>query len=108
MDDIKTCLEDAENKEGYPLRFDVEQYKTDYAILIAKLEEASEKDIEENVVVEESINKAAYKKVSFLEVVRTVFNSRYTKLVGEAVASLATPVVVSSVTSAVIRNGRIL
>lgn len=41
MDAIKACIEEAENKEAYPFEFDVEQYKTDYATLMAKLEEAS-------------------------------------------------------------------
>lgn len=56
MDAIKACIEEAENKEAYPFEFDVEQYKTDYATLMAKLEEASIKSIEVEDVAEECVN----------------------------------------------------
>ena len=87
MDAIKVCIEEAENKEAYPFEFDVEQYKTDYAALMAKLEEASVKSIEVEEVVEEPVKTTTAKKVGFGDVVRNIFTSKYARYAGGAAAA---------------------
>ena len=48
MCQISVAIESAENKECYPLDFDMAQFKTSFAILMAKLEEAPQESGEEN------------------------------------------------------------
>lgn len=105
MDTIKVCIEEAENKTAYPFEFDVEQYKTDYAVLMAKLEEASVKAIEVNDAVKKPVNIATVKKSSFSEVIRNIFASKYTRYAGGAVAAFAVSFITAAVTSTTIHKG---
>lgn len=105
MDAIKVCIEEAENKEAYPFEFDVEQYKTDYATLMAKLEEASVKSIEVEEVVEEPVKTTTAKKVGFGDVVRNIFTSKYARYAGSAAAALAVSFITAAVTTTTIHKG---
>lgn len=105
MDAIKVCIDEAENKEVYPFEFDVEQYKTDYATLMAKLEEASVKSIEVEEVVEESGKTTTTKQVGFGDVVRNIFTSKYARYSGSAAAALAVSFITAAVTTTTIHKG---
>lgn len=105
MDAIKACIEETENKESYPFEFDVEQYKTDFALLMAKLEEASVKAIEVEEVVEEPVKTAPVKKVGFGEVVRNIFTAKYARYAGGAVATFAVSFIAAAVTTTTIHKG---
>ena len=98
---IEAAIMDAENKEAYPVGFDVEQYKKDFAILMAILEEASIQEElpeqgQEVVLVDNKILDKWYMLKSFLK-------SKYT---GNAVAA-ATVTIVSTIAMNVIRKGGI-
>lgn len=105
MDAIKACIEEAENKEAYLFEFDVEQYKTDYATLMAKLEEASIKSIEVEDVAEESIKATPVKKGGFDDVIRNIFTSKYARYAGGAAAAFAVSFIISAVTATTIHKG---
>lgn len=104
MDAIKVCIEEAENNEAYPFEFDVEQYKTDFATLMAKLEEASVKSTEVEGLVEEPVKTTA-KKVGFGEVVRNIFTSKYARYAGGAAAAFAVSFITAAVTTTTIHKG---
>lgn len=99
------CIEEAENKEVYPFEFDVEQYKTDYATLMAKLEEASVKSIEVEEVVEKSGKTTTTRQVGFGDVVRNIFTSKYARYSGSAAAALAVSFITAAVTTTTIHKG---
>lgn len=110
MDAIKVCIKEAENKEAenkeaYPFEFDVEQYKTDYATLMVKLEEASVKSIEVEEVVEEPVKTTTAKKVGFGDVVRNFFTSKYARYVGGAAAAFAVSFITAAVATTTIHKG---
>lgn len=100
---VESAIRTAENKEAYPFEFDVEQYKRDFATLMAILEEASAmKDAvahEEEVVDEE--------KVSAWTRIRSFLKSRYAGYAGSAAAAAAFTIV-STVAMSAIRKGGIL
>lgn len=48
MEVIENTIKAAENKNAYPFEFDVEQYKHDFATVLAALEEATAKEKEEH------------------------------------------------------------
>lgn len=105
MDAIKACIEEAENKEAYPFEFDVEQYKTDYATLMAKLEEASAKAVEVEEDMDETAQTVKVKKVGFGEVVRNIFASKYARYAGGAAAAFAVSFVTGALTATTIHKG---
>ncbi len=90
MDNMEFLIRDAECREAYPVDFDVEQYKADFATLMAVLEEASAKAEEE--VVEEVINDE-HKNVRFVEALKSIFRSKYLKYAGSAAAGVAVSLV---------------
>lgn len=105
MDAIKVCIEEAENKEAYPFELDVEQYKTDFALLMAKLEDASVKAIEVEEVAEEPVKTAPVKKVGLGEVVRNIFTSKYARYAGGVAAAFAVSFITAAVTTTTIHKG---
>ena len=105
MDAIKACIEETENKESYPFEFDVEQYKTDFALLMAKLEEASVKAIEVEAVIEEPVKTAPVKKVGFGEVIRNIFTAKCARYAGGAAAAFAVALIAAAVTTTTIHKG---
>lgn len=90
MDNMEFLIRDAECREAYPVDFDVEQYKADFATLMAVLEEASAKAEEE--VVEEVINDE-HKHVRFVEALKSIFKSKYLRYAGSAAAGVAVSLV---------------
>lgn len=105
MDAIKECIEAAENKEAYPFEFDVEQYKSDFAILMAKLEDESVKANDEEEVAEEKVVVNKTKQRGFKAVMREIFTSKYARYLGGAVAGFAVSFVIAAVTSTNIHKG---
>lgn len=99
MDNMEFLIRYAECKEAYPVGFDVKQYKTDFATLMAILEEASAKAEESNA---EEVNDVEHEPVIFLDVLKKIFKSKYTKYAGSAAAGVA----VSLLTTAVIGSIR--
>lgn len=102
MELVESTIRAAESKEAYPFEFDVEQYKRDFATLMAILEEASAtKDavtIEEEVVDEEKVN--AWTRI------RSFLKSRNAGYAGSSAAAAVT--IVSAVAMNAIRKGGIL
>ncbi len=87
MGKIEDCIRRAEHKEVYPFGFDVKQYKTDFATLMAVLEEASAR-IEEDSIVKEVVTKET-KKESFKGALKSAFKSKLVRYAGSAAAGVA-------------------
>lgn len=100
MESIEGLIRQAEHKEAYPFGFDVKQYKQDFATVMAVLEEASAKT-EEEPVIEEVVTEET-KKVSFKNVLKSIFESRFVRYAGSAAAGVA----ISLITTAVIDTVR--
>lgn len=98
MENMEFLIRQAEHKETYPFAFDVKQYKQDFATLMALLEEASAKT-EEQTVIEEVIEET--KRVSFMDVVKRVFGSKYIRYAGNAVAGFAVSVIATAVVDSI-------
>ena len=79
--------------------FDVKQFKTDFATLMAVLEEASAKT-EEEPVIEEVVTEET-KTVSFKDVLKGIFESRFVKYAGSAAAGFAVSLVTTAVISSI-------
>lgn len=106
MDNLQAIVKEAECKEVYPFEFDVEQYKMDFANLMATLEFANVRDVEEEVheePVAETVKVAKdqtvhpIKKVTFASVMKAVFASKQLKYAGSTAA-----VIMVSVASGII------
>ena len=78
MERIEELIRKAEHKEAYPFGFDVKQFKTDFATLMAVLEEASAKT-EEEPVIEEVVTEET-KTVSFKDVLKDIFEGLFSKI----------------------------
>ena len=98
MENIEFLIRQAEHKEAYPFEFDVKQYKQDFATLMAVLEEASAKT-EEEPEIEEVIEEN--KRVSFMDVFKRVFESKYVRYAGSAVAGYAISVIATAVVDSI-------
>ena len=100
MDSLQDVIKEAECKEAYPFEFDVNQFKADFANLMATLELANAKESDAEVY-EESVaetvrtaKKVAYanNKVSFTSVMRSVFASKQFKYAGSTAAAVVVTV----------------
>ena len=93
MDSIQKIIKDAECKEAYPFEFDVNQYKADFATLMATLEFAkkheTEAEIEEELVMQ---SEKTSKKMTFTSVMRALFTSKQFKYAGSTAAAVAVSV----------------
>lgn len=102
MEQAESVIIDAESKETYPFKFDVKQYKRNFATLMATLEEASATK-ESETLEEEVVDKT---KVSIWTRVKSFLKPRYSGYVGSAVAPAAVTIV-STVAMNAIRKGGI-
>lgn len=55
---IKECIEKAQNSQSYPIGFDVDEFKLNFAILLAKLEDAvaNKDNMSEDRALAENVN----------------------------------------------------
>ncbi len=90
MEEMEGSIREVECKEAYPVGFDVEQYKTDFATLMTVLEEASART--EESVIEEVISEEK-ERIGIMEALRNVFRSKYLRYAGSAAAGVAVSVV---------------
>ena len=101
MEHIAGLIKEAECKEAYPFDFDIVQYKMNFAVLMAVLEEASataeELEHEHEVVVIE--------KKSVRSILKNVFRSRYVGYVGSAVVAAAVTFSSTVAVSAIRKGG---
>lgn len=86
---IQEAVNAAECKEYYPAEFDAEQYKMDFATVMATIEAAS--SVKDEVVEEiyEATKVVETKKTTFKDVVKAIFTSKYTRYAGGAAAGFA-------------------
>ena len=80
---------EAECKEEYPIKFDVNQYKLDFATVMATLEEASAKKNAEN---EE--DEVFMKERKVLDISKHILKSKHIGYFGSAAAAVVATVVV--------------
>lgn len=95
MDQIQNVVEEAECKETYPMDFDVQQYKADFANLMVTLEMAMAKtnEIDVEVVEEKTQNTQKRNKITFIAVLKSVFSSKQFRYAGSTAAAVAVTVV---------------
>ena len=89
MAKIKELIVEAECKEEYPIKFDVNQYKLDFATVMAILEEASAKKNAEN---EE--DEVFMKERKVLDISKHILKSKHIGYFGSAAAAVVATVVV--------------
>lgn len=91
MDDICTKIKIAEELESYPVRFDIDQFKYDFAVIMAMLEDAhGEKEIEETVddadcISDEEISEKRNKKQAAYSLIKKVLTSQVAAMFGGVV-----------------------
>jgi len=102
MEQAESVIIDAESNETYPFKFDVKQYKRNFATLMATLEKASATK-ESETLEEEVVDKI---KVSIWTRVKSFLKPRYSGYVGSAVPPAAVTIV-STVAMNAIRKGGI-
>ena len=114
MDDIQKIVKNAMCQEAYPFKFDVRQYQMDFANLLATLEYAKAKvEEQEEMVVEveqhyervSTPKNSMSKKVTFDDVVRSVFTSKQIRYAGSAVAAIAVVAISRAITTNTVGKG---
>ena len=91
MDDICKKIKTAEELESYPVRFDIDQFKYDFAVIMAMLEDAhGEKEIEEIVddvecISDEEISEKRNKRQVAYSLIRKVLTSQVAAMFGGVV-----------------------
>ena len=91
MDDICKKIKIAEELESYPVRFDIDQFKYDFAVIMAMLEDAhGEKEIEEIVddaecISDEEISEKRNKRQVAYSMIRKVLTSQVAAMFGGVV-----------------------
>lgn len=103
MDQIESAIKAAESKGAYPFGFDVQQYKKDFAMLMATLEEASA--IKESAAMEEDV--VIDTKESAWARIKSFLKSRYAGYIGSA-AAVAAVTIFSVIAFNTIKKGGIL
>lgn len=97
MDNLEAIVKAAECKEVYPFEFDVNQYKADFAHLMATLEFANVEEPEDELITENIKtvkNQIVHedKKMGFGAVIKAVFASKQFKYVGSTAAAIVVTV----------------
>ncbi|SCP99148.1 nuclease-related domain-containing protein [Anaerobium acetethylicum] len=98
---ISTTIEAAECKVSYPIEFDVQQYKYNFATVMATLEGASnvkEEVVRESTLEAEKVVVHTEKKTSFADEMRTIFTSKYVRYIGSVAAAAAISLVSVTIT----------
>ncbi len=90
MEKMESLIRKAECKEAYPVGFDVEQYKADFATLMAILEEASAKA--EDPAIEEVVEEEK-KHTGIVKALKSILKSKYLGYAGGAAAGIAVSLV---------------
>ena len=91
MEDMSQKIVTAEEFEAYPVRFDMDQFKYDFAVIMAMLEDAhGENDIEEiveetEIKSEDEIPEERVKRQAVYSVIRKVLTSQTAAMLGGAI-----------------------
>lgn len=101
MDQIQNAVEASKCKESYPIDFDVQQYKADFANLMATLEMAMAKtnEIDVEVVEEKAQNAQKQSEVTFVSALKSIFSSKKFRYAGSTAAAVAIAVVSGIITA---------
>lgn len=114
MDCIHNAVENAICQEAYPFEFDVRQYQADFANLLATLEfakakaEAKEEIVSEGENHHERVSHHTHnkvKKVTFTDVMKTIFTSKQVRYAGSIAAALAITVVSGVIAANTVSKG---
>lgn len=95
MEQIQNAVESARSKESYAFEFDARQYQKDFACLLATLEEAKTKELEEETHQEEVQNLDGTKstKSTLSDMIKRMFASKQFRYAGSTAAAVAITVV---------------
>lgn len=114
MDSIQKVVENAICQEAYSFEFDARQYQVDFANLLATLEFAKTKaEVQEEMVSEfeqhhqrvSSQKHDKVKKVTFADVIRTIFTSKQVRYAGSTAAAIAITVVSGVIAANTVSKG---
>ena len=115
MDNLQMIIKDAECKEAYPFEFDVNQYKADFANLMATLEFAKNQETEVEIEIEEEPvievvkttkkQPVENKKLTFTSVMKALFTSKQFKYAGSTAAAVVISVVSGVIAANTIGKG---
>lgn len=112
MDDIQAIIKAAEYKETYQFDFNVNQYKMDFANLMATLEfaknqveEIAEILVAEMVIPDNTKNAKTNKKVKISSVMRAVLASKQFRYAGSTAAVFAISVASGLIAASTIGKG---
>lgn len=103
MEQVEGLVRTAESKESYPFEFDVNQYKLDFATVMAVLEEASAKE-EEAIYEEEAMAKEETKNTVW-DGFKRFITSKYAGYAGSAAAAAAVTLISTVAVSAIRKGG---
>lgn len=109
MDRFSLLIEEASYKEDYPLNFDPEQLKLDFATVMATLEEEKNRSVaaEEKVALENDKEICEEKVVQFSDILKALYKSKYIRYAGRVAAVVAVSMITSSVSLSGIHRGGI-
>ena len=114
LDDIQNIIQKAKCEEAYPFEFDVKQYKEDFANLMATLEFAKNQKEAEKVneeYIDERTERAKKpegelnKKLTFVDLMRAVSDSKQLKFAGNVAAVFAISVASKLITDNLLGKG---
>lgn len=98
LDYISNCIEKERCKEAYPIRFDAEQFKQDFAKVLVTLEMASADNNELNTAEEQPEPRVKVRaKDRFRAAISSVLSSPYMRRAGSAAASLMIAAAVTTI-----------
>ena len=104
---VKALIEEAACHESYPFRFDAQQYKKDFAVLMATLELASlqrTEEIEAPAIDETKEEEKYHCKPGFTDIMKAIFSSRYARYAGRAVATIAISAISTAITNSTLNK----
>jgi len=116
MDCIHDAIENAMCQEAYSFEFDARQYQADFANLLATLEFAkakAEAEEQEEMVFEyeQHHERVSYqthnkvRKVTFVDVMKTLFTSKQVRYAGSTAAAIAITVVTGVIAANTVNKG---
>lgn len=110
MDIVRSVIDEATSKEAYPVEFDFQQYKMDFASILATFELAKleQDEIQEKVTITQNIEEVhSSENFVFKKWIKNAFSSKLIQHAGSAAAVVAVTIASSLIVSNTINKGRV-
>ena len=108
MDAVRGVIDEATSKEAYPVEFDFQQYKMDFASVLATFELAKleQDEIQKKVTITPNIEEVhSSKNFVFKKLIKKAFSSKMIQHAGSAAAVVAVTIASSLIVSNTINKG---